>query len=141
EDYPGMKQEPCLVAFKGENISEDYKRYMEVERGLVERTGQPVLRITGVDMLTDVYGIKETISVLKMDATWIKENGGLGMILLKPGYPQLAKTLGAIADIHLKITREHGTIIICGVKPRTCLYALEMDTSRGYAMPKLTPII
>ncbi|MEM0007902.1 MAG: ATPase domain-containing protein [Candidatus Bathyarchaeia archaeon] len=141
EDYPGIKQEPYLVAFKGENISEDYKRYMEIERELVERTGQPVLRITGVDMLTDVYGIKETISILKMDATWIKENGGLGIILLKPGYPQLAKTLGAIADIHLKITREHGTIIVCGVKPRTCFYALEMDTSKGYAMPKLTPII
>ncbi|MEM3467153.1 MAG: ATPase domain-containing protein, partial [Candidatus Jordarchaeales archaeon] len=45
--YPGIKLEPYVVVFKGENISEDYARYMDVERELMERTGQPVLRITG----------------------------------------------------------------------------------------------
>ncbi|MEM2593904.1 MAG: hypothetical protein QXV96_03240, partial [Candidatus Bathyarchaeia archaeon] len=64
-----------------------------------------------------------------------------GIVLLKPGYPRLAKILSATADIHLKITREHGAVLVYGVKPRTNLHVLEMDASKGYPMPKLTPII
>ncbi|MEM3898616.1 MAG: hypothetical protein QXD34_02270 [Candidatus Bathyarchaeia archaeon] len=76
-----------------------------------------------------------------MDVTWIREYGGLAIILLKPGYPQVAKILSALADVHLKITRKYGTVLVYGIKPRTNLYALEVDTSKSYTMPKLTPII
>ena len=141
KDYPGFKPEPHLVAFKGESISEDYAKYLDVERELMERTGQPVLRITGADMLINTYGVKETLSAIRIDFTRVKEVGGLGIVLLKPGYPRLAKILSATADIHLRITREHGAVLVYGVKPKTNLHVLEMDTSKGYPMPKITPII
>ncbi|MGB9960056.1 MAG: ATPase domain-containing protein [Candidatus Bathyarchaeales archaeon] len=141
KDYPGIKLEPYVVAFKGENISEDYVKYLEVERELMERTRQPVLRVTGADMLIDAYGPKEALSILKVDAVKIRETEGLGIILLKPGYPKIAKILGSIAEIHIKIIREYGKIFVYSVKPRTGLHVLEMDTSKGYAMPKLTQII
>jgi KaiC/GvpD/RAD55 family RecA-like ATPase len=139
-DY-GTKWEPYLVPFKGEDISQDYKRYLEVENELMERTGQPILRVTGADMLISTYGLKEALSVWNFDASRIRETGGLGIIALKPGYPKLAKILASIADVHLKITRECGAPLVYGVKPRTGFYAIEMDVSNGYAMPKLTPII
>jgi len=60
---------------------------------------------------------------------------------LKPGYDRLAKILGAIADVHFKMTREHGALLLYGLKPRTEIYAVEMDVTKGYVMPKLTPII
>ncbi|MEM2327017.1 MAG: ATPase domain-containing protein [Candidatus Bathyarchaeia archaeon] len=141
KDYPGFKPEPPLVAFKGESPSEDYAKYLDVERELMERTGQPVLRIVGTDMLINTYGVKETLSAIRIDFTRVKEMEGLGIVLLKPGYPRLAKILSATADIHLKITREHGAVLVYGVKPRTNLHVLEMDASKGYPMPKLTPII
>ncbi|MBS7639786.1 MAG: ATPase domain-containing protein [Candidatus Bathyarchaeia archaeon] len=141
KDYPGIKSEPYLVAFRGENFSEDYMRYMEVERDLRERTGQPTLSVIGVDTLINIYGVKETISALRFCATRVREVGDLDIVLLKPGYPRVTKILSAIADIHLRITREHGSVLVYGIKPRTNLYVLEMDVSRGYAMPKLTPII
>ena len=141
KDYPGIKLEPYIVAFKGENPIEDYEKYANVERELMEKTGKPILRITGVDMLIGAYGVKETISLIKTCVTRVREAGNLGIILLKPGYPRLAKIIGATVDIHLKITREHGSVLIYGVKPRTNLHILEMDTSKGYPMPKLTPII
>jgi KaiC/GvpD/RAD55 family RecA-like ATPase len=141
KDYPGIKLEPYIVAFKGESLIEDYERYINVERELRERTEQPILHITGVDMLIDIYGVKETLSAIRTYAARMRETGDLGIILLKPGYPRLAKILGATADTHLKITREHGSVLVYGVKPRTNLHILEMDTSKGYPMPKLTPII
>ncbi|MEM3703344.1 MAG: ATPase domain-containing protein [Candidatus Bathyarchaeia archaeon] len=141
KDYPGIKLEPYVVAFKGERISEDYAKYLEVERELMERTRQPVLRVTGADMLIDAYGPKEALSVFKVDAVRIRETEGLGIILLKPGHPKLAKILGSIAETHIKIIREYGKIFVYGVKPRTNLNVLEMDTSKGYPMPKLNQII
>ena len=139
-DY-GIKLEPYLVPFKGENISEDYKRYLEAEEELMERTGQPILRVTGADTLISAYGLKEALSVWNFDASRIRETGGLGILILKPGYSKLAKILAATADVHLKIARECGVPIVYGIKPRTGFYAIEMDVSKGYAMPKLTPII
>jgi KaiC/GvpD/RAD55 family RecA-like ATPase len=137
----GIKLEPYLVPFKGEDISEDYKRYLEVEKELMERTGQPILRVTGADMLISAYGLKDAVSVWRFDASRISETGGLGILILKPGYQKMAKILASIADIHLKLTRECGVPIVYGIKPRTGFYAIEMDTSQGYAMPKLTQII
>jgi len=141
KDYPGIKMEPYIVAFKGESLIEDYERYINVERELKERTGQPILHITGVDMLIDAYGVKETLSLIKTYVPRMRETEDLSIILLKPSHPKLAKILSATADVHLKITREHGSVLIYGVKPRTNLYVLEMDTSEGYIMPKITPII
>jgi len=92
-------------------------------------------------MLISAYGLKEAVSVLRFDASRISETGGLGILILKPGFQKMAKILASIADIHLKLTRECGVPIVYGIKPRTGFYAIEMDTSQGYARPKLTQII
>jgi hypothetical protein len=41
----------------------------------------------------------------------------------------------------MRLTEKFGTVLLYGVKPRTNLYVLEMDVSKGYPMPRLTPII
>jgi hypothetical protein len=92
-------------------------------------------------MLISAYGLKEAVSVLRFDASRISETGGLGILILKPGFQKLAKILASIAEVHLKLTRECGVPIVYGIKPRTGFYAVEMDVSNGYAMPKLTLII
>ncbi len=50
-------------------------------------------------------------------------------------------SFSAMADVHLRVTRGYGIALVYGVKPPTNVYALEMDVSEGYPMPKLTPII
>ncbi|MEM2169416.1 MAG: ATPase domain-containing protein [Candidatus Bathyarchaeia archaeon] len=141
KECPGLKLEPYIVTLKGKSFSEDYMKYVEIEQELTERTGQPVLYILGTDTLIDFYGIKDTLSTLRTHATRLRETKGLSVMVLKPGYPRFAELIGAIADVHLRVTREYGTMIVYGIKPRTCLYALEMDVSKGYVLPKLTPII
>jgi len=53
----------------------------------------------------------------------------------------LVDKVSSAVDFYLKLTREHGSLLLYGIKPRTPLYALETDTSKGYLTPKLTPII
>ncbi|HIE19338.1 TPA: hypothetical protein EYP75_06390 [Candidatus Bathyarchaeota archaeon] len=71
----------------------------------------------------------------------IRENGSLGVFLLKPRYPRASDILNAIVNIHLKMVREHGALLLYGLKPRTRLHFLEMDVSSGYPLPKLTPVV
>lgn len=141
EDYPGLRPEPYVVVFKGENLREDHEKYLEIERELVEKTGQPVFCIVGLDTLIDIYGLRDTLSITRASATTVREKRGLLMLILKPGYPRLAKLIGALADIHLKVTRKYGVVLVYGMKPRTGPHILEMDTSMGYPMPELTPIM
>jgi len=46
-----------------------------------------------------------------------------------------------MVETHLRLLREHGCLLIYGIKPRTSLYAVEMDISKGYPLPRLTPIV
>ncbi|MEM2715064.1 MAG: ATPase domain-containing protein [Candidatus Bathyarchaeia archaeon] len=139
--YPGFKPEPFVVTLEGESITEYVMSCFNAEYELMKETGQPVLRIVGADTLIDTYGVKEALSALRACAMRARETESLCIILLKPGYPRVAKILSAMADVHLRITREHGSVLVYGVKPRTNLHVLEMDASKGYPIPKLTPII
>jgi len=104
-------------------------------------TGQPILHFVGADMFIDTYGPRDALSAIRNHSVRVREKGDLYMILLKPGRPRLSEILSAFSEVHLKITRKYGCVIIYGIKPRTPLYALEMDISKGYFMPKLTQII
>jgi len=139
--YTDLRPEPYIVAFKGEDAMEDFEKYVSVVIELRRKTRQPLLHVTGVDTLIDAYGERETLWLMRTALAISRTTNDLTIALLKPGYPRAAEVLGATADVHLKITREHGTVFVYGVKPKTNLYALEMDTSEGYPMPKLTPII
>jgi len=138
--FPELRSEPYVVVFKGESVSEDYEKYASVAVELRKRTRQPLLHIVGVDTLVDTYGEKEALWLMRIGLAISRMTGDLIMVLLKPGYPRVAEVLGAAADVYLKVTREHGTVLVYGVKPRTNVYVLEMDTTEGYPMPKLTLI-
>ena len=141
KDHAGIRSAPYLVTCRGENFSEDYIKHLEAERELREMTGQPILHFVGADMFIDTYGPRDALSAIRNHSVRVREKGDLYMILLKPGRPRLSEILSAFSEVHLKITRKYGCVIIYGIKPRTPLYALEMDISKGYFMPKLTQII
>jgi len=138
--YPELRPEPYVVALKGE-VLEDYEKYAGVEQELRARTGRPLLHIFGADALIDTYGEREALWLVRSHLTMARRTGDLCIVVLRPGYPRAAEVLGGAADVHLKVTREHGSVLVYGVKPRTNLHVLEMDVSEGYSMPKLMPII
>jgi len=138
---PAAKKEPYLIDLEGKNMDKDFQRYLEVTAKLEAETRQPLLHIAGIDKLLANYGMDNTIKILNLSATRIRENGSLGVFLLKPGYPRVSGILNAIVDVHLKIVREHGALLLYGLKPRTRLHFVEMDVSKGYLLPKLTPIV
>jgi len=132
---------PYIAKFKGKDLEKNHLQYIDMVKDLMSKSGKPVLSIIGADTMLSRYGIEEVIEIANIDATRLRQGGCLGITILKPGYDRLAKILGAIADVHFKMTREHGALLLYGLKPRTEIYAVEMDVTKGYVMPKLTPII
>ena len=135
------QSKPYTVTFEGEDLQKDYEKWMKVYNELQYETKQPILSITGLDKIVGLYGIDVAGKMFSIDATRIRQDNTIVFVIAKPGYEELVKKLSAQAEVHLKLTRKYGVLLLYGVKPRTQLYALEMDVSKGYPMPKLTPII
>ena len=139
--YVEAEERPYIVRLEGEDPLKGFERCLGFAQELIEKTSKPLLKLCGVDMLIDAYGVAGALSYLKACATEARRARGLHLVVLKPGYPRLASILDSIADVHLKVVRRHGSVLLYGVKPRTNIYVLEMDVSEGYPMPKLTPVI
>jgi len=134
-------QELNVVEFEGKSIEEDYKKLLRLVKELMDEAGQPVIHSTGVDTLVAVYGKDSVERILNLSATKVREDGNLNILILKSGYAYLTPILGSLVDFHLKIVRRRGSLLFYGVKPRTGLYLTEMGISKGYPLPKITPIL
>jgi KaiC/GvpD/RAD55 family RecA-like ATPase len=132
---------PSTVPLEGKSPMMDYLQLVNVEKELMSETGQPIMFVIGYDSLIGHYGDDEAIEIADSQATRVREKGNLNIGIIKPGYKDISKVLASIANVHLKIVLEDGVAMIYGIKPRTKLHVLETDTSKGYQLPKLTPIL
>jgi len=132
-----------IWTFEVEDLWESMEEFFGRIRKLSESTGQPALLVVGVDALFGWFGLKDLARVLNVSLSLVRKEGYLGILLLQPGIPQpsIYEMLNAIVDVHFRIVKEHGVLLFYGVKPRTGLYAVDVDTTQGYLMPKLTPIV
>ncbi|MBS7642928.1 AAA family ATPase [Candidatus Bathyarchaeota archaeon] len=137
----GYKVRQGIVNLRGESIEDDYSEICRIEDELRSEVGGPILKVIGVDRVMLHYGLNDTLKLLSMDVDRVVSNGSLTFLIAKPIHPKLTERISPIADTHLKLTREHGALILYGVKPRTGLYAVEVDVREGYTCTKLTPIV
>ena len=130
-----------VIPYEPKNLKESYEDFLKLEGELLRRHDHPVLKFAGLDWLVHFWGEEGAICLLNLDARRTRYLGGLTILLGKPIYPEIAKRIPPLASVHLKLTRRHGCLLLYGVKPRTPLYAVEADYSKGYPLPKLTPIV
>ena len=132
---------PNVIVAKGENWREDLDIVVKTSGELEAETSQPNLSIVGTDTVITLYGEERCEEILNLAATEARRLRSALIAIVKAGRRELATRLSPIADIYLRLVREHGCLLLYGIKPRTGLYAVEMDVSKGYPLPKLTPIV
>ena len=135
------KDWPNVIVVKGEDWRGDLDKSVKMSEELSAETGQPNLSIVGTDTLITLYGEERCEEILNLSATGARRAEAMVIALVKAGRRELATKLSPIADVYLRLGREHGCLLLYGIKPRTGLYAVEMDVSKGYPLPKLTPIL
>lgn len=138
---PGM--EDWVVEVKGASFKEDYKQWLTSLRTLQEVTGSKEVAVfIGADSVYHQYGEDCMHRFLSLEALRTRMEGGLLLIATKPGLESRAvKAVSNVADVHLKLVRRRGALLIYGLKPRTELHAVSVDVSQGYPIPKLTPMV
>jgi KaiC/GvpD/RAD55 family RecA-like ATPase len=140
--FKGDKRDkPNLVQVKGDSWKEDFHTYEEAMNELLYKTGKPILSFIGLDTLIAIYGEEAYEKILNLIITSTRKFDSATMLIAKPIRKTLSKKLGSMVDFYLRLTREHGSLLLYGIKPRTGIYVMEMDVSKGYPLPKLTPIV
>ena len=112
-------------------------RLVKLGTSLSRRFKRPILAVFGIDRLVGYFGEK-TIDMIYSMQDEARNRPGINMWLVKPTRPWIAKSLAPLADMHLKITRRHGAILLYGMKPRTPLYAVQ--TAEDTPIPRIIPI-
>jgi hypothetical protein len=132
---------PFTFSLDGVDAESDNKRINLLQDELLKETGHPFVTVIGFDSLVTYYGAESATKIVNVQASRAREKQSLCITLLKPGYEGAAERLGAIANVHMKIIEKYGSLLLCGIKPRTNFYAVGMDVSKGYSMPMLLPIM
>jgi len=143
-EYPAepslWESKPNFIQIKGISAKEDFLICSEAIANLARRTDKPILCVISVDTVITLYSEAEYEKLFNTVGSYVRKFSSTA-IFIKSSRTPWVKGLSSAACIHLKLGREHGSLLLYGVKPRTGLHAVEMDTSRGYPMPRLTPIV
>ncbi len=136
-------KERWLVEVEGRSFEDDYNVWLNSVRSLQESTGShEVCAFMGADNIYYYYGEEPLYRFLSLESLRTRMEGGLLLVVTKPGLePRIIKVISNVSNIHLKLVRRRGALLIYGIKPRTELYAVLVDLSKGYAMPKLIPVV
>jgi len=137
------RKEPSVVAIGGstKDLEKDEKAWNEAKEDLRRKTKQSVLMLLSLVALESRYGEsrEKIFNVVTNQIASCRANGDLTIALSRP---QLASGFRAasLAGNVLRLTEKNGTILFYGVNPRTELYAVEADFSKGYPQLEFTPI-
>ena len=135
------EDKPNILRLEGMSLSDDLRTITERLDQLTYKTGDGMLCIVGLDTVMNWYGEVGCEKFMNILSSYVRKRSSTLVCLVKAGRRLLAKRLSVIADIYLRMVREHGVQILYGVKPRTLLFGVEMDTSKGYPTLKLTPVV
>jgi len=135
---------PYIVAWQDPTVEdidaiENFNRYIQAAVELSSRIGKNVVHLLSGDNL--IYITQEFNSAVVGRSVIANRLGKDLMIYVsKPSIPEMTKVFADVLSIHFKIEERNGSMILFGEKPKTIIYTIEPDASRGCRV-KLTPIV
>lgn len=138
----GVKQErPYLEILNGERPEANLRQYLRIGGKLRKKARRPVLWWVSLDHFVDIFGLDYAEKALSDLSVNVIHNRELAVILAKPGVENVVRTVANIAATHLRMFDRDGSILMYGVKPRTPLYAVTLDTEKGLSSTTFTPMV
>ena len=118
---------------------ENFELYIQAAVELSSRLGKNVVHLLSGDNL--IY-ITEKFNSGVVGRSVIANRLGKDLMIYvsKPSTPEMTKVFANILSIHFKIEEKNGSMILFGKKPKTIIYNIQPDASRGCRV-RLTPIV
>ncbi len=118
---------------------ENFNRYIQAAMELSRKLGKNLVHLLSGDALAFIVQ-RFTASVIGRSVIANRLGKDLMIYVSKPSIPEMTKVFADTLNLHLKIEEKNGSMILFGKKPKTILYTIEPDASRGCQV-KLTPIV
>jgi len=128
---------PFLRAIEGTDASHDLR--WDSLKYMLSRSSSPYLSILGFDSMEATYGG----DVLPQTFHHIDAMRRGGHVVVAEATP-ISKSLPHLANqatMHLKLECINGTVMLCGQKPFTPYYHLEIEMSGDQECPRLMPLV
>jgi len=135
---------PYVIVWKdpaAENLDpvENFNLYIETAVDLASKLGKNLLHVLSADNL--IYLVERfTPAVIGRSVIANKLGKDLMIYVAVPSVPEVTKVLADVLNMHFKIEEKDGAMILYGKKPKTTIYVIEPDASRGCRV-KLTPVV
>jgi KaiC/GvpD/RAD55 family RecA-like ATPase len=129
--------------FDGGDVAGSLENFPAMINKLTQKFQQTSLYIEGIDTLFSSFGPESIVKILNATITASRIQGNLNLMILRPGIPApaLYDMLRSIADVHLKLIKKEGTLLLLGLKPWTGIYAVQTDRAQGYPWPRLARLV
>ena len=118
---------------------ENFNRYIQTAVELSGKLGKNLVHLLSGNALAFIV---ERFNSAVIGRSVIANRLGKDLMIYvsKPSIPEMTKVFADTVSIHFKIEERNGSMILFGKKPKTIIYNIEPDTSRGCQV-KLTPIV
>ena len=104
-------------------------------------TGSPIVAlIVSADIIEYVYGVDLASQILNILTIYSKKENVMEFVIVKYGQPEIITRLSHMASTHFMLENLNGIILLRGKIPKTGMYAVTVDTSKGYIDTNLVPI-
>ena len=135
---------PYIIAWQDPTVEdigaiENFNRYIQTAVELSSRLGKNVVHLLSGYSLAYIVE-RFTSSVIGRSVIANRLGKDLMIYVSKPSIPEMTKVFADTLSIHFKIEERNGSMILFGKKPKTIIYNIEPDASRGCRV-KLTPIV
>jgi len=135
---------PYIVVWKDPTVEdidaiENFNSYIQAAVELSIRLGKNVVHLLSGDSLIYITQ-KFNSSVVGRSVIANRLGKDLMIYVSKPSIPEMTKVFADTLSMHFKIEERNGSMILFGKKPKTIIYNIEEDVSRGSRV-KLTPIV
>jgi len=138
--YGAPTDGPYAINVAGKPFEESFDQYWEGVERLKGGREKPVFMWLDLVTIEYIYGREAELKCLGRAIANVRRHGDTRLNFAKPSVT-LVKEFRDFSDIHLRMRMVNGTLLLYCVKPHTGLYHFDLDVSKGYPLPKLTPII
>jgi hypothetical protein len=139
--FEKMQDEPHILTLGFEDATKDYEKWRREAEKLKHDTGKPLLQIIALETQEARLGEEAYKSTLSLSAEMARKGGDLIVRLSKPGLEGLAQRVANQSNIHLKMRRVDGAVVVYGERPHTKIFAVNAEESMGHLKLHLVPIV
>ncbi|HID26367.1 MAG TPA: hypothetical protein EYP22_00745 [Methanosarcinales archaeon] len=140
-DPTAQLDEDFVITYKHGDMKDCFDIWNTEISYLKKQTGENVLKIIGYDTMECLFGTDEIAEIIYSQKQKVLSEGDVIITIGRDSTPKTNRKLADASNIHLKLEKHNGTIILYGEKPSTKLYVLEMNVQKGYPDIDLIPIV